>query len=83
MQNAERALQNEAVKGPDGRVIEYRYNGAVANRALELLGREIGMFIERHEMGTAGDFARMSDEELRHVALLALGHGAPEGGKPN
>jgi hypothetical protein len=37
MQNAERALQNEAVKGPDGQVIEYRYNGAVANRALELL----------------------------------------------
>ena len=54
-----------------------------AIKALELLGREIGMFIERHEIGAVGDFARMSDDELRHVALLALGHGVPEGGKPN
>jgi phage terminase small subunit len=36
-QNAERALQNEAVRGPDGQVIEYRYNGAVAN-FLEVVG---------------------------------------------
>jgi len=41
MQNAERALQNEAVRGPDGRVIEYRYNGAAANRALGLPGKEV------------------------------------------
>ena len=29
---------------------QYVYNGAVANRALELLGRYRGMFSERHEM---------------------------------
>lgn len=36
-----------------------------ANRALELIGREIGaMFIERHEVGGAGDFAALNDIEL-------------------
>jgi hypothetical protein len=38
------------------------------------------MFIERHEMGAAGDFARMSDEELRHIVLVAIEHSKP--GKP-
>jgi hypothetical protein len=28
---------------------EYRYGGNVANRALELLGKELGMFIDRSE----------------------------------
>jgi len=35
-----------------------------ANKALELLGKELGMFVERHEVGGVGDFARMTDEEL-------------------
>jgi hypothetical protein len=30
---------------------EYRYDGKVANRALELLGKQQGMFIDRHEVG--------------------------------
>jgi hypothetical protein len=29
---------------------EYEYNGMAANRALELLGIELGMFRERHEI---------------------------------
>lgn len=36
-----------------------------ANRAAELLGKEIGMFVDRSEVGAPGDFARLSDEELR------------------
>jgi hypothetical protein len=40
------------------------YNGAVANRALELLGKELGMFIDRKEVGSPGEFERMTDEEL-------------------
>jgi phage terminase small subunit len=36
-----------------------------ANRAAELLGKEIGMFIDRSEVGAPGDFARLTDEELR------------------
>jgi phage terminase small subunit len=37
---------------------------SVANRALQLIGLELGMFVERHEQGKPGDFAHLSDEEL-------------------
>lgn len=50
IENVERAMQLRSVVGPDGKETgEYKYDGAVANRALELLGKEIGMFIERRE----------------------------------
>jgi hypothetical protein len=38
---------------------EYQYNGFVANKALELLGREIGMFVERHEVTLAERLTQM------------------------
>ncbi len=38
--------------------------GAVANRALELLGKEHGMFIDRKEVGAPGEFERLADDEL-------------------
>ena len=48
---------------------EYRYDGNVANRALELLGKQQGMFIDRHEVGQANEFAnwttRSSELSLR------------------
>ena len=66
MENAERALQHVAVldkeRKPTG---EYRYDGSVANRALELLGKQQGMFIDRHEVGQPNQFANWTDEELR------------------
>ena len=66
MENAERALQHVAVldkeRKPTG---EYRYDGSVANRALELLGKQQGMFIDRHEVGQPNEFANWTDEELR------------------
>jgi phage terminase small subunit len=63
--NAERALQARPVLDKDGNPTgQYRYEGAVANRALELLGRSLGMFIERTEQGKPGDFSHLSDEEL-------------------
>lgn len=43
---------------------EYQYHPTGANRALELLGRELNMFIEKHEVGDPGAFARMTDTEL-------------------
>lgn len=43
---------------------EYQYHPTGANRALELLGRELNMFIERKEIGEPGEFARMTDDEL-------------------
>ena len=63
--NAERALQELPVLDKDGNPTgEYRYEGAVANRALELLGKSLGIFIERSEQGKPGDFAHLNDEEL-------------------
>lgn len=45
IENAERALQATEVVGADGRPCGvYKYEGNVANRALELLGKEQGMF---------------------------------------
>lgn len=45
-------------------VMEYAYHPTGANRALELLGRELQMFIERVEVGDPGAWARMTDTEL-------------------
>lgn len=40
-------------------------DATAANRALELLGREHGMFVERKEVGKPGDFDNLSDDDLR------------------
>jgi hypothetical protein len=37
---------------------EYSYNGSVANKALELLGKQLGMFIDRKEVGGPNEFER-------------------------
>lgn len=58
-------MEAEAVLDAEGKPTgEYKYNGSVANRALELLGKERGMFIDRKEVGGPGDFAAMSDADL-------------------
>ena len=72
MENVERAMQAQPVLdakgGPTG---EYRYEGSVANRALELLGKEQGMFVDRKEIGKPGAFDALDDEELeRAIELL-------------
>lgn len=49
-ENVERAMQAEPVYDRDGdETGEYTYQGAVANRALELLGKHHGLFAERLE----------------------------------
>jgi hypothetical protein len=41
-------MQAEPVRDKDGNPTgEYRYDGAVANKALELLGRHLGMFADK------------------------------------
>lgn len=69
-QNVERAMQFEEVKDTKGNGTgEFRYEGSVANKALELLGKDIGMFKERVEhSGTvtleslvAGSFEKAKD----------------------
>jgi phage terminase small subunit len=65
IENVERALQARRVRGEAGEEQgEYQYEGSVANRALELLGKELGMFIDRKEVGKPGEFEDMTDEEL-------------------
>lgn len=69
-ENLERALQHKAVLDTEGNPTgEYRYEGNVANRALELIGKELGMFIDRKEIRHTTDLDTMSDHEL--VATLA------------
>ncbi len=47
-ENVARAMQAIEVKRADGTGTgEYQYQGSVANRALELLGKELGMFVDR------------------------------------
>ena len=50
-------------------VLTFERNAGAANRALELLGRELNMFIERHEVGDPGEWARMTDAELNKSLL--------------
>jgi hypothetical protein len=63
----------------------YVYNGAAAYRALELLGKELGMFIERRENKIVDEFDNMSNEELeawldeRAAARLKMRHRASVG----
>jgi hypothetical protein len=39
-------------------------DASAANRALELLGRELNLFSEKKEVGKPGEFDHLSDEEL-------------------
>jgi len=49
--NVERAMQEVEVLDNKGKPTgEFRYDGSVANRALELLGKELGMFRDVHEL---------------------------------
>ena len=52
MRNAEECLENNSTRG-------------AANRALELLGKELGLFVDRSEVKhTSDDLASMTDAEL-------------------
>jgi hypothetical protein len=46
--------------------------------SLKLIGHDLGMFIQRTEVGAPGDFARMSDHELKQeLASLVEAMGLP------
>ena len=36
-------------------------------RALELIGKEFGMFVDRKEVGKPGDFSEYTDEQLDQI----------------
>jgi phage terminase small subunit len=66
-ENLERALQQRRARNDEGEEIgDFTYQGNVANRALELIGKEMGMFVDRKEVGKPGDFAGMTDDELNN-----------------
>jgi phage terminase small subunit len=55
-ENVARAMQATAPLDDDGRPCgDYRYEGQVANRALELLGKELGMFKDHQKLEVEGD----------------------------
>src|SRR5262249_52140637 len=75
MENVQMAKQAIPVTDRDGKEIgQYQQNLSAANRALELLGKELGMFIERLERGKPGEFEHLSDEEIlaRRQALPVI-----------
>jgi phage terminase small subunit len=48
----ERSMQAEPVRDHEGNETgEYTFQASGANRGLELLGKHLGMFVERHEVG--------------------------------
>ena len=48
--NYERAMQEEPILDRDGNSTgEYKYQGMVANKALELIGRHLAMFTDKHQ----------------------------------
>ena len=68
VENANRAMMAVAVKDKEGKETgEYTYEGSVANRALELIGKEFGMFVDRKEVGKPGDFSEYTDEQLDQI----------------
>ena len=70
MENVERSMQSvPATK--DGGV--FKYDGSVANRALELLGKELGLFIDRKEVGKPGEFDDLDADALRQAISERLG----------
>lgn len=78
IENAERAMQAVPVKNAKGEETGvYRYEGSVANRALELLGKELGLFVDRKEVGAPGEFADVDARTLRQVIAERLGVAQP------
>lgn len=66
--NAERCLLGRPALNSNGEVIPGRFTAPDVhgfNRSMELIGRAMGVFIDRLEIGNPGDFARLTDAELR------------------
>jgi phage terminase small subunit len=83
----ERAIERTAITRAD--VLEMlvedrnlaraRGQTAAAIRAAELLGKELGMFIHREEVGQPGDFSHLSSEELeQRIVDILIARGVPE-----
>lgn len=89
--NVQRASQAVPVLDAEGKETgEYRYQGAVANRALELLGKHLGMFVELHELsGKDGGPIQTQEvsprDKLANLidSLVTRGRSSEDTGKPH
>lgn len=71
MYNVERCLRGQPVLDANGvqtGKFSGKPDGNAANQGLKLLGMEIGMFVQRTEVGAPGDFERMDLDELEREA---------------
>jgi hypothetical protein len=76
-ENAERAMQVRPALDKEGNPTgEFQWNGFVANKALELLGRELGMFVDRHELTLAQRLADMPEGQRAGRDVRPGGAGA-------
>jgi hypothetical protein len=74
---AKRCMQTEPVRDSKGRPTgEYTFQASGANRALELLGKEYGMFVDRgdttHRYATPSEFIDNATPEEIHAELARL-----------
>lgn len=82
VENVERSMQAVEVLDRDGLPTgEWKYEGNVANKALELVGKHLGMFVDKVEhtgknggpIQTAGpDLTKLSVDELRQLRALTV-----------
>ncbi len=76
--NATRAMQAVPVVDRDGNPTgRYTYQGSVANRALELLGKHVGLWTERHDDKPPKRLDEMDSDEIRHLLGDSYGVGQP------
>lgn len=65
----ERCMQHEAVLDQEGNPTgEYKFNAAGANKAIELIGKHLGMFKEKVEL-SGGDGGPVQLQEIRRVIV--------------
>lgn len=62
--NYERAMQAEEIRNADGGTGEYKYEGSVANKALELIGKHLGMFKDADAGATVNIHLASGDADL-------------------
>ncbi|WP_456637087.1 hypothetical protein [Bradyrhizobium sp. USDA 10063] len=78
VKNAAKSSQQSRATDDDGEEVgEFKYQGNVVNKALELIARIEGHMVDRKEVGKPGDFAGMTDDELD--AFISGGEN-PQGG---
>lgn len=66
-ENFSRAMQTEPVYDRDGKPTgEFQWNGSVANRSMELMGKELGMFADRMIVGSLdAEIESMTVDQIR------------------